>query len=69
MRCHNVSPYLSRRAKYIPWPHLVPAWDVWLGIARLVPAPHFYGRSERKHFAVTAAAVVTIKNAPLSSLC
>lgn len=69
MCSHNVSPYLCRRAKNIPWPHLVPAWDIWLGIARLVPAPPFYGRSKRKHFAVTAAAVATIKNKTLPLLC
>lgn len=34
---------LHRWVEHIPWPHLVPAWDVWLGIARLVPAQHFHG--------------------------
>lgn len=53
--------------KHIPWPHLVPAWDVWLGIARLVPAQRFHGTGRRKLFVVTAPAVM-IKNVALSSI-
>lgn len=51
--------------KHIPWPHLVPAWDVWLGIARLVPAQRFHGTGRRKHSVVTAPTVM-IKNVALS---
>lgn len=50
-----LSPYLFclyHWVRHIPWPHLVPAWDVWLGIARLVPAQRFQGTGRRKHSVV-----------------
>lgn len=53
--------------EHIPCPHLVPAWDVWLGIARLVPAQGFHGTGRRKHSVATAPAPM-IKNISLSSI-
>lgn len=51
----SLSFALTIGGKHIPWPHLVPAWDVWLGITRLVPAQHFHRTVQRKHSVVNRA--------------
>lgn len=63
----SISLAFSIGAKRIPWPNLVPAWDVCLGIAGLVPAQRFHGTGRRKHSVVAAPAGV-IKTVALSSV-